>query len=429
MRRWNGWGDDATRLPAPGERGPLPRPRSWGRPSRPSTRRSGTSWQPSRPVPGPARAPRRIPRCPRIPSSRPTRRTGSATPAARASPTGSPCGAAGWARARRRRAPRRRGRRARAPPLGGRVGRPGRPVRRRDERPRPARRPGRRAVRLDGPRADGRPQLVRRGERPRDVRARDGRTGRGGRPRGRRPHAGPLPAELGALHRRRLGRHAVGRPAVDRLRADRRAVRGRDRRGAGRAPGAPDAPGVGRRARTFASSSSARRGAWGSSPRRSSGPRRCPRRSGSTRSSSPTGTSAYAGVRELAGAELPLSMVRLSTPAETETNLALAGHEGTMKALRAYLGLRGAGRGRAMAVIGASGSHAVVSVALLEAFGILGRHGGRARAAGGGGVAQEPVPDPVPARRALVRRLRGGHARDRGRLVRRPAACSPASRR
>ncbi len=85
---------------------------------------------------------------------------------------------------------------------------------------------------------------------------------------------------------------------------------------------------------------------------------------------------AYAGVRELAGAELPLSMIRLSTPAETETNLALAGHEGTMKALRAYLGLRGAGRGRAMAVIGASGSHAVVSVALLEAFGILGRHGG-----------------------------------------------------
>lgn len=85
---------------------------------------------------------------------------------------------------------------------------------------------------------------------------------------------------------------------------------------------------------------------------------------------------AYAAVHELAEAELPLSMIRLSTPAETETNLALAGHRGTIRALRAYLGLRGAGRGRAMAVIAAAGGHATVSVALLEAFGILERHGG-----------------------------------------------------
>ncbi len=85
---------------------------------------------------------------------------------------------------------------------------------------------------------------------------------------------------------------------------------------------------------------------------------------------------AYAAIHELAQAELPLSMIRLSTPAETETNLALAGHERTMKALRTYLSLRGAGRGRAMAVIGASGSHPTVSVALLEAFEILGRYGG-----------------------------------------------------
>jgi alkyldihydroxyacetonephosphate synthase len=69
-------------------------------------------------------------------------------------------------------------------------------------------------------------------------------------------------------------------------------------------------------------------------------------------------------------------MIRLSTPAETETTLALAGHAGTMRALRAYLGVRGAGRGRAMAVVGASGAHATVTVALLEAFAILGRHGG-----------------------------------------------------
>ncbi len=85
---------------------------------------------------------------------------------------------------------------------------------------------------------------------------------------------------------------------------------------------------------------------------------------------------AYAAVHDLATAELPLSMVRLSTPAETETNLALAGHARTMRTLRAYLGARGVPRGRAMAVVGAAGGHPTVSVALLDAFAILGRHGG-----------------------------------------------------
>ncbi len=90
----------------------------------------------------------------------------------------------------------------------------------------------------------------------------------------------------------------------------------------------------------------------------------------------PDWESGSAAVRKLAAAELPLSMIRLSTPAETETNLALAGHARTMRALRAYLGARGAGRGRAMAIVGAAGAHATVTVALLEAFAILGRHGG-----------------------------------------------------
>jgi alkyldihydroxyacetonephosphate synthase len=90
----------------------------------------------------------------------------------------------------------------------------------------------------------------------------------------------------------------------------------------------------------------------------------------------PDWDAAFAAVHQLAVAELPLSMIRLSTPAETETNLALAGHARTMRALRAYLGARGAGRGRAMAVVGAAGGHPTVSVALLDAFAILGRHGG-----------------------------------------------------
>ena len=49
---------------------------------------------------------------------------------------------------------------------------------------------------------------------------------RGGAP-GARPHARPLPAELGALDRRRMGRDPVRRPAVARLRPDRRALRRR----------------------------------------------------------------------------------------------------------------------------------------------------------------------------------------------------------
>jgi alkyldihydroxyacetonephosphate synthase len=81
-------------------------------------------------------------------------------------------------------------------------------------------------------------------------------------------------------------------------------------------------------------------------------------------------------IRALAQAELPLSMIRLSTPAETETNLALAGHARTMAALRLFLRARGAGVGRAMAIVGVAGDHATASVAALEAFAILGRHGG-----------------------------------------------------
>jgi alkyldihydroxyacetonephosphate synthase len=85
---------------------------------------------------------------------------------------------------------------------------------------------------------------------------------------------------------------------------------------------------------------------------------------------------AMEGIRALAQAELPLSMIRLSTPAETETNLALAGHARTMAALRLFLRARGAGPGRAMAIVGVAGGRATASVAARDAFGILGRHGG-----------------------------------------------------
>ncbi len=125
--------------------------------------------------------------------------------------------------------------------------------------------------------------------------------------------------------------------------------------------------------------------------------------------------------RALARARLPLAMVRTSTPAETWTNLALAGHPRTLAALRRYLSARGAGPGRCMVLLGLVGRRRVA-----------GRHvrrGARDRApvrrrAGAGDVrapvAAEPVPDAVPAEHPVGRRLRSGHARDGGRLGPRP---------
>ncbi len=84
---------------------------------------------------------------------------------------------------------------------------------------------------------------------------------------------------------------------------------------------------------------------------------------------------ALAGIRALAQAELPLSMIRLSTPAEAETNLALAGHAEAMRLLRAYVGRRGAGRGRAMAVVGFTGRRRMVAAAARETFRLLAGYG------------------------------------------------------
>jgi len=60
-------------------------------------------------------------------------------------------------------------------------------------------------------------------------------------------------------------------------------------------------------------------------------------------------------------------MVRASTPAETWTTLALAGHERTMRYLRAYLRLRGAGPGRCMVLLGVATRRSVAAIALREA--------------------------------------------------------------
>ena len=55
----------------------------------------------------------------------------------------------------------------------------------------------------------------------------------------------------------------------------------------------------------------------------------------------PSWDKAVEAVRTLAGADLPLSMIRLSNPTETLTNLMLAGHEKEIGLLQRYLRLRG----------------------------------------------------------------------------------------
>ena len=84
---------------------------------------------------------------------------------------------------------------------------------------------------------------------------------------------------------------------------------------------------------------------------------------------------AVAFTREVARARLPLALVRTSTPAETWTNLALAGHERTLGALRRYLTARGAGPGRCMVLLGLVGRRRVTRAAYREVLAIARDHG------------------------------------------------------
>ncbi len=81
-------------------------------------------------------------------------------------------------------------------------------------------------------------------------------------------------------------------------------------------------------------------------------------------------------VREIAQAGIPLSMLRLSTATETETTLAMAGHETLLGALKKYLALRGAGDERCMLIIGVTGSEAITETASKAVFDITGKYSG-----------------------------------------------------
>ncbi|MDP2229044.1 MAG: FAD-binding oxidoreductase [Moraxellaceae bacterium] len=75
---------------------------------------------------------------------------------------------------------------------------------------------------------------------------------------------------------------------------------------------------------------------------------------------------ASAAIRELAQRRLPLSMLRLSNAEETRTQLILAGHAKAVGLLDRMLRVRGAGDGRCMMTVGATGSKAQVKFALRE---------------------------------------------------------------
>ena len=67
--------------------------------------------------------------------------------------------------------------------------------------------------------------------------------------------------------------------------------------------------------------------------------------------------------RRLAQSGLPLSMIRVSTPLETATTFALAGDGRSTGLLRRYLGFRGMGPERCLAIVGLTGNPGVVGAA------------------------------------------------------------------
>ena len=90
----------------------------------------------------------------------------------------------------------------------------------------------------------------------------------------------------------------------------------------------------------------------------------------------PDWDSASAAVREVAQARLPLSMLRLSNPLETQTMLALAGHKKLVGALETYLRWRGCGEGKCMLMVGVSGAKAQAKHALAGALALARMRGG-----------------------------------------------------
>jgi len=83
-----------------------------------------------------------------------------------------------------------------------------------------------------------------------------------------------------------------------------------------------------------------------------------------------------AAVREMMQERLPLSMARLSTAIETETTLAMAGHEGLIRWLKRFLALSGVREERCLLILGINGSRSSVGFGREEALAVARRHKG-----------------------------------------------------
>ncbi len=81
-------------------------------------------------------------------------------------------------------------------------------------------------------------------------------------------------------------------------------------------------------------------------------------------------------VRRIVQAGLPLSMMRLSTAVETQTTLALAGHEKLIGTLDKLLALRGVKEGKCMFLVGFTGNKDVTRTSRKETLRITGQHKG-----------------------------------------------------
>jgi alkyldihydroxyacetonephosphate synthase len=90
----------------------------------------------------------------------------------------------------------------------------------------------------------------------------------------------------------------------------------------------------------------------------------------------PDWSHAIEAARAVGRSGLPLSMIRVLTPLETATLLALAGESRSMRLLRRYLGLRKVGPQPSLLLVGASGTNRLVEVAIREVGPILRHEGG-----------------------------------------------------
>lgn len=84
---------------------------------------------------------------------------------------------------------------------------------------------------------------------------------------------------------------------------------------------------------------------------------------------------AEAAVRELVQSRPGLSMLRLSNTIETRTNLTVAGHPALIRNLERYLNWRGCGAEKCVLTIGATGERRAAAFALKNARRLLNQHG------------------------------------------------------